>query len=282
MRKGGLTTATYRAGMADPALRELLDVCADVAVSAGRRSLAYFGLKPADLGVEAKGDATPVTIADRAVEDAARELLDKRYPNHTVKGEERDDKPGDPNFTWYVDPIDGTKSFVQGVLLYGLLLACLIDDVPRVGAIYLPALNDLIVAADGEGCWWNGRRSRCSDATDLSQATICAGSITRAIDRSDAYRDLADRAKLNRGWGDAFGYALVATGRAEAMIDPKISPWDCAPMPPILREAGGWAGNWDGEQNIHGPDWLAVSGGLKDEVLATLQKHPSRAGWPRS
>ncbi len=267
--------------MSEPSLRELMDVCADAAVASGRRSLAYFGLKGEQLGVEAKNDATPVTVADRLVEDACREELARRYPNHTIKGEEREDHPGDPRYTWYIDPIDGTKSFVQGVPLYGTLVACLIDDVSRVGAIYLPALDELIIAADGEGCWHNGRRSRCSQVKDLSQATVLAGSITRAIDRSDGYRDLADRAKLNRGWGDAFGYALVATGRAEAMIDPKISPWDCAAMPPIMREAGGWAGNWDGKQDIHGPDWLACGSGVKDEILATLGKHPNRAGWPK-
>ena len=241
--------------MPDPTPRDLLDVAADAAVAAGRRSLAYFGLRPSQLGVEAKSDDTPVTVADRLVEDACRDELARRFPSHTIKGEERPDTPGDPRFTWYIDPIDGTKSFVQGVPLYGTLLACLVDNTPRVGVIYLPALDELVCAADGEGCWHDGRRARVSDVADLKDATILAGSVTRATDRSDAYRDLAGRAKLNRGWGDAFGYALVATGRAEAMIDPKISPWDCAAMPPILREAGGWAGNWDGRQDIHGPDW---------------------------
>ena len=263
----------------DPNPRDLLDVAADAAVAAGRRSLAYFGLRPSQLGVEAKSDDTPVTVADRLVEDACRDLLAARFPTHTIKGEERPDTPGDPRFEWYIDPIDGTKSFVQGVPLFGTLLACLIDGTPRVGVIYLPALDELVCAADGEGCWHDGRRARCSDVTDLKDATILAGSVTRAIDRSDAYRDLASRSKLNRGWGDAFGYALVATGRAEAMIDPKISPWDCAAMPPILREAGGWAGNWDGRQDIHGPDWLAVCGGVKDEILATLRRHPTRETW---
>jgi fructose-1,6-bisphosphatase/inositol monophosphatase family enzyme len=189
------------------------------------------------------------------------------------KGEEILDKPGDDRFTWLIDPIDGTKSFIHGVPLYGTLVACLIEQVPRVGVIYLPALNDLIAAADGEGCFWNGRRARCSDVTRIENATVLAGSITRTIDRSGAFRDLADRARLNRGWGDAFGYALVATGRAEVMLDPKVSPWDCAAMPPIFREAGGWAGNWNGNQDIHGRDWLACCAGLKQEVLATLARH---------
>lgn len=265
--------------MPDPTLRELLDVCSDAAVIAGRRSMAYFGLKSEQLGVEAKGDDTPVTVADRAAEDACREEIARRYPEHTVKGEERADHRGNDDFTWIIDPVDGTKSFVQGVPLFGTLVACVVRGRPSVGAIYLPALDELVCAADGEGCWHNGRRARCSDVTELSKATVVAGSITRAFDRSDAYRDLAGRAKLNRGWGDAFGYALVATGRADLMLDPKIAPWDCAPMPPILREAGGWAGNWDGQQDIHGPDWLAVCGGLKDEVLTTLKQHPTRETW---
>jgi histidinol-phosphatase len=203
-------------------------------------------------------------------------VIARYFPSHSIKGEESPDQPGDDRFTWLIDPIDGTKSFIHGVPLYGTLVACLIDNVPRVGVIYLPALGDTIAAADGEGCCWNGGRARCSDIARIEDATILAGSITRAIDRSGAFRDLADRAKLNRGWGDALGYALVATGRAEVMLDPKVSPWDCAAMPPIFREAGGWAGNWNGNQDIHGRDWVACCAGLKDEVLATLGRHESR------
>ena len=153
-----------------------------------------------------------------------------------------------------------------------------------VGPIDAPEFSSWIcesIIASGEGVpriiqfreLWNGGRARCSNITRIEDATILAGSITRAIDRSGAFRDLADRARLNRGWGDAFGYALVATGRAEVMLDPKVSPWDCAAMPPIFREAGGWAGNWNGDENIYGRDWLACCAGLKPEVLATLSRH---------
>ena len=256
--------------MPDPSLRDLLDVAIDAAHVAGKRTLAHFNTK---LLIETKSDQSPVTIADREAEQVCRDVLARYFPTHTIKGEEIPDKQGDDRFTWLIDPIDGTKSFIHGVPLYGTLLACLIDGKPTVGVIYLPALGDTIAAADGEGCFWSGRRARCSDATHIKDATILAGSITRAIDRSGAFRDLADRAKLNRGWGDAFGYALVATGRAEVMLDPKVSPWDCAAMPPIFREAGGWAGNWNGDQNIYGRDWLACCAGLKGEVLATLARH---------
>lgn len=259
--------------MRDPSFSNLLDVAIDAAHVAGRRTLAHFNTK---LLIETKSDQSPVTIADREAEQVCRDVITRYFPTHTIKGEEGVDQPGDDRFTWFIDPIDGTKSFIHGVPLYGTLVACLVDARPSVGVIYLPALDELVAAADGEGCWWNGRRARCSDVTRIEDATILAGSITRATDRSGAYRDLADRAKLNRGWGDAFGYALVATGRAEVMLDPRISPWDCAPMPPIFREAGGWAGNWDGREDIFGPDWLACCAGMKDEVLATLARHQSR------
>lgn len=262
--------------MTEPTLRQLLDVAIDAAYLAGRRTLAHFN---ADVTVEDKIDQTPVTIADREAEEVCRDAIRRRFADHTILGEEGSDQRGNDAYTWIVDPIDGTKSFIHGVPLYGTLVGCLVNREPSVGVIYLPALDDMIAAADGEGCWWNGRRARCSEVARIEDATILAGSVTRAIDRSDAYRELADRCKLNRGWGDAFGYALVATGRAEVMLDPKISPWDCAPMPPIFREAGGWAGNWDGNQDIHGPDWLACAAGVKDEVLATLGKHPKRQAW---
>ncbi len=257
--------------MPPPSPRQILDVAINAAHAAGRRTLAYFNTR--GLAVEDKPDATPVTIADREAEQVCREAILRYFPSHAIKGEEGDDHAGDDRFTWIIDPIDGTKSFIHGVPLYGTLVACLVDGRPSVGVIYLPALDDLIAAADGEGCFWNGRRTRCSDVARIEDATILAGSVTRAIDRSGAFRDLADRCKLNRGWGDAFGYALVATGRAEAMLDPKISPWDCAAMPPIFREAGGWAGNWDGGEDIYGPDWVACAPGVKAEVLETLARH---------
>jgi histidinol phosphatase-like enzyme (inositol monophosphatase family) len=262
--------------MSSPSLKEMMHVAVEAAHLGGRRTLAHFN---AGVEVEDKADDTPVTVADRDAETAIRGFLSKHYPTHTIVGEEHPDAPGDPDYKWIIDPIDGTKSFIHGVPLYGVLIGCEVRGRPSVGVIHLPVLGETVFAADGEGAYFNGGRARCSAVTKLADATILAGSITRAIDRSNAYRALADRAKLNRGWGDAFGYALVATGRAEIMLDPKIAPWDCSPMPPIMREAGGWAGNWNGEENIHGPDWLAVCAGLKDEILATLKAHPTREAW---
>ena len=258
-------------------LPDLLPRAVECAQLAGRSTLAHFNN---NVAAEYKGDDTPVTVADRNAETLVRDYLAEHFPTHGVAGEEHPDTAGsDPDHQWIVDPIDGTKSFIHGVPLYGVLLAYLHKGTVKAGVIHLPALHETIYAAEGLGAFFNGAPARCSPTTKLEDATIVAGSVTRAVDRSNAYRALADRARLNRGWGDAFGYALVATGRADLMLDPKIAPWDCAPMPIILQEAGGWSGNWNGGQDIHGPDWLAVTSGLKDEVLQTLAAHPARESW---
>jgi histidinol-phosphatase len=254
--------------MAGPSFQHLLDVATEAAYVGGRRTLAYFN---AGVGVESKADATPVTIADREAEVVIRELLAKHFPDHAILGEEHGRSAGNPDYTWIVDPIDGTKSFIHGVPLYGTVVGCVVKGEPRIGAVYLPPLGDMMCAAEGMGATWNGRRARVSDINTLSEATLLAGSITRAIRRSDAYERLAGQVKLNRGWGDVFGYMLVATGRAEIMLDPTISIWDIAGVAPIIREAGGYFGNWKGESTIEGPDAAACNAGIRDVVLDVLK-----------
>jgi myo-inositol-1(or 4)-monophosphatase len=191
--------------------------------------------------------------------------------------EEHGETSGNPDYKWIIDPIDGTKSFIHGVPLYGVLIGVEVRGRPSVGVIYAPGTDELVAAADGLGCTWNGRTSRVSKVDRIEDATVLAGSITRAIARSDAYEKLASRAKLNRGWGDAYGYLLVATGRAEVMLDPVLNPWDCAPLPPILREAGGRFTTWAGEETIWGPDGVATNGALNAHVLSVLGSENRRA-----
>jgi fructose-1,6-bisphosphatase/inositol monophosphatase family enzyme len=134
----------------------------------------------------------------------------------------------------------------------------------------------MVAAAEGLGCTWNGRPCRVSEARHLYDATVLTSSILRCQARSDAFDRLATRTKLQRTWGDAFGYALVATGRAEVMLDPAISVWDCAPMLPILREAGGFFGDWQGNETIHGPDAWGANAGVAAEVLDILRSENRR------
>lgn len=254
-------------------LKDLLNIAAEAAYAGGTRTLAYFN---AGVEVERKGDDTPVTIADREAERVIREVLGRYCPSHAILGEEHGLSEGDADYTWIVDPIDGTKSFIHGVPLYGTVVGCVVKGEPRVGAVYLPPLGDMFLAAEGLGATWNGRACRVSEVSTVEEATVLAGSITRAMARSDAYEKLAGRCRLNRGWGDVFGYMLVASGRAEVMLDPTISIWDIAGVAPIVREAGGWFGNWKGESTIKGPDAAATNGKLRDEVLAVLRDEKRR------
>jgi histidinol-phosphatase len=253
--------------MSEPRLSELLEVAIDAAYRAGKRTLAYFNT---GVSVDRKADATPVTIADREAERILRERIAHYYPDHAILGEEEGETLGNPDFRWILDPIDGTKSFISGIPLYGTLVGIEVRGAPAVGVIYLPALDDMVAAADELGCRWNGRPCRVSSVTDLSEALIVTSSITTCQERSDAFDRLAKATRLQRTWGDASGYALVATGRAEIMMDAAVSPWDVGPMIPILREAGGVFTDWQGKSTIYGKDGVATSAALQQSVLAIL------------
>jgi histidinol phosphatase-like enzyme (inositol monophosphatase family) len=257
-------------------LKDLLAVAADAAYLAGRRTLAYFN---AEVAVETKADATPVTRADREAEQVIRDRVGRFYPDHSILGEEQGESRGrNVNYRWIIDPIDGTKSFIHGVPLYGVLIGVEVRGRPSVGAIYLPATDELVLAADGLGCTWNGRPARVSTVARLEDATITTSSITSSLARSDAFERISARAKLTRAWGDAYGYVLVATGRAEVMIDPRLNPWDCAPLPPILRESGGRFASWSGKDTIWGHDGFATNAALYEPVLEILKSERKKGG----
>ncbi|GMV80127.1 MAG: putative monophosphatase [Planctomycetota bacterium] len=258
---------------AAPSLQELLDAAMEAAYLAGRRTLAYFN---AGVEVETKADATPVTRADREAEQLIRAFVQKRYPGHAIVGEEYGEQAGDANYRWIVDPIDGTKSFVAGVPLYGTLIGIEVYGKAAVGVVYLPAQGEMIAAADGLGCRWNGRPCRVSNVAQLSEASLLTSDVRMCQQRSDAYDRLAAQARLVRTWGDACGYALVATGRADVMLDPAMHPWDCAPLLPILQEAGGHFATWQGEATIRGKDAFATNAALYDEVLSVLKSEQPR------
>ncbi|MEW6752536.1 MAG: inositol monophosphatase family protein [Candidatus Latescibacterota bacterium] len=251
-------------------LRRRLEVAVEAAWQAGRLTLRYF-----QAGVEAewKADASPVSVADREAEKRLRVVLQAAFPDDGICGEEFGEEPGRSGYRWYVDPIDGTQSFLQGVPLYGVLVAAEGPSGVEVGAVYLPALDEMVWAGRGEGCYWNGRRARVSDVGDLGQATLCYTSWPSFArqGRSAAWQHLAQAARLVRGWGDCYGHVLVATGRAEASFDPVMSPWDCGPLLPILEEAGGTFTDWDGRPTIHGRDAFSTNGHILGAVLTRLR-----------
>ena len=252
-------------------LRSYLDFAIETAYEAGRLTMGYF---QTSLQPDMKKDRSPVTIADRKAEMLLRARIESRYPRHAILGEEYGTKDiAGSTHRWLIDPIDGTNSFVRGVPLYAVLLGLEIEGVVQVGVAYFPALDELIAAATGEGCWWNGRRARVSQVSRLEQAVVAftdAANFARH-GRAEAWARIAQATYYRAGWGDAYGHLLVATGRAEIMLDPIMNTWDCGPFPPILQEAGGFFGDWQGKATVNGGEALSTTQLLLPDVLALLQ-----------
>ncbi len=253
-------------------LREYLDFATRVAYEAGRLTLGYF---QRSIGTTWKADDSPVTIADREAEASIREQIATHFPDHAIVGEEFGSSGAeDATHRWFIDPIDGTKSFICGVPLYSVLLGLEINGRVEVGVANFPALNEMVAAASGAGCWWNGRPARVSKQTDLARsfvAHIDTASFERvSVAKGLAWSRLQQASYYNAGWCDAYGYLLVATGRVDVMLDPIMNVHDCAPFPVILREAGGFFGDWQGNETIHAGEALATNVQLLPEVVEIL------------
>ncbi len=250
-----------------PNLRDYLETCIDAAYLGGKRTLAYFNT---GVMVETKNNDTPVTVADREAEMVIRERIKRDYASHSIIGEEAGLEVGAADMRWIIDPLDGTKSFIRGAPLYGTLVALEIEGVASVGAVYLPVQNEMLYAAKGMGAFLNGRIARVSSTKNLEEATLLTTSSESCRKRGGQYDHLAARVHLTRGWGDCFGYVLVATGRADIMLDAGMNVWDCAPMQPILEEAGGHFTTWAGVPTIHGSDAVGTNDALHHQVLELL------------
>lgn len=253
-------------------LADFLSFAEKTAREAGALTLEYFLTDGAR--AEFKSDDTPVTIADRKAEELIRRRIAETYPDHQIVGEEYGATEGTSDYRWIIDPIDGTKSFVHGVPLYAVLIALEIKGKMEVGCAYFPALDEIISAATGLGAHWNGKPCRVSDVASIDRA-VCAHIDTAYFGKNgkgEAWGRLQKAVYYNAGWCDAYGYLLVATGRAEIMLDPVMAVWDCGPFPPIFKEAGGYFGDWSGnEGRIDGGEALATNAALRDEVVAILK-----------
>lgn len=255
----------------------------DVVQAAGRHTLHHF--RQSDLVVDAKSDDSPVTIADREAEQLVRQQIRERFPDDTVQGEEFAEQSGSSVYRWIVDPIDGTKSFVCGVPLYSTLLALELNDKPLGGAIFIPAMGELIVAAMGHGSWYRhtGRfpgddpgdwtPAKVSQKSAMDEAVFVTSQVDSFANRGagTVYQELEKAAWITRSWGDGYGYLLVATGRAEMMVDPICSAWDVAAILPVLVEAGGKFTDWRGNPTTRGGDGVGTNGLLHSDVIKILQ-----------
>lgn len=253
---------------ADPVLKDLLAIALQAAAIA--RDI-IMPLYDSGFGVEFKSDGTPVTDADRRAEAAIRDFLARECPSHGVLGEEYGETPGSGPYRWLLDPIDGTKSFVHHVPLFGTLIALERSGDPVVGVIACHALGETASAASGFGAHLNGNPIHVSGVRSVADATVLTTSIQGLQialgDGLDAFLPLP---KLLRTWGDCYGYLQVACGRADAMLDPVMNPWDAAALFPIIREAGGAITTWGGDPVV-GESVAASNGALHAELLASLR-----------
>ncbi|MBA3890338.1 MAG: histidinol-phosphatase [Gemmatimonadaceae bacterium] len=248
----------------------LLEAVAEVARIAGAAAMKHFKSR---ISVDVKEDGSPVTIADREAETAAREWIRKRFPRDGILGEEFGTEREDAACRWLLDPIDGTKSFVAGVPLWGSMVAVAAGDRVLAGAVCFPGVDETIVAAPGAGCWWNGSRCHVSDVSELSQAVLLTTDdrFPDRPERVEQWRALTRRARVSRTWGDCYGYLLVATGRAEAMVDPVLAPWDSAALQPLIVEAGGVFSNWEGLPTAFGGSAVATNAALAAGIREALR-----------
>lgn len=253
-------------------LDEYLTFAESLAREAGQLTLRYFRGRAADLAIEQKADQTPVTIADRETEQLIRARIAECYPDHGILGEEYDELNPGAAWRWVVDPIDGTKAFIHGIPLYSVLLALEFEGVARLGVIHNPALDETVAAAAGLGCSFNGQPCHVSATTELAAAWLQTTDYADlAKSRPRLCAELLGRVGHARTWGDAYGYLLVATGRADIMIDPIMSPWDVAPMRPIIEEAGGLITDLDGNDSNDMRHTLVANPVLHAQVLELVK-----------
>ena len=251
-------------------LQELLDFAVMLARGAGEITLKHFRKQPQ---TSTKSDGSYVTIADREAESYLRRQIAERFPDDGILGEEEGELHGRSGRRWILDPIDGTFAFVHGVPFYGVLIALEIENETSVGVVNIPALGEIVSAANGCGCFLNGEPARVSATPRLDEALLLCTDF-KAADKhgfGPATERLQQRAKVSRTWGDCYGYVLVATGRADVMLDPIMNLWDCAPLLPIMEEAGGTFTDWRGVRTANGGNSIATNGLLFEEVMKVVE-----------
>jgi histidinol phosphatase-like enzyme (inositol monophosphatase family) len=255
-------------------LPQLLEFSVNLAREAGAITEYYF---KGTVSPDRKADNSFVTVADREAERQLRKSIEQVFPDDAILGEEEAEKQGSSGRRWIIDPIDGTYSFVHGVPFYGVMIGLEIEEEPVLGVVNLPALNEIIYAASGLGCFWNHQPARVSSTPALAESLLLATDFSSQIENKigSALEDLRLKANASRTWGDCYGHVLVATGRADVMLDPVMNIWDCAALLPIIEEAGGTFTDWCGQRTIRGGNAISTNGVLFQEVMETIRKAES-------
>ena len=223
------------------------------------------------MNIEHKEDSSPVTLADKNAEEAMRRAIVEEYPEHGIIGEEFGSYKEDAEYKWVLDPIDGTKSFICGVLSFGTLIALLKNDEPILGVINQPILNEFLIG-DNKTTFINNKPTSVRNCKDISDAVLLTTDHINIEEYQnlEKFEKLIRKVKLYRGWGDCYGYYLLATGFADVMIDPIMSFWDTMALIPIIKGAGGIITDYKGDDPVNGSSIIATSPGIHSQVIKCL------------
>lgn len=249
----------------------MLEFAENLARQAGRITMEYFG-RPIE--VDLKADESPVTVADRQTEAFIRREIERKFPDHGILGEEEGSTRPEASHQWIVDPIDGTKSFIRGVPLYGVMIALEIEGRSSIGVIHHPPLDLLISAQAGHGTHLNGRPVRVREARSAAETCILSTNFAPFLNERPGFcAALARRFPMQRTWGDCYGYTMVASGQAQAMLDAAMNRWDLAALMPIIEEAGGVLTDLNGVRTNTGKHCVAGTPEVHAQMLELLS-HP--------
>jgi histidinol-phosphatase len=254
----------------NPDWRARYEVAVEAARQAGQLALRYFDT---GLTVEWKQDQSPVTVADREAEALLRGTLLGRFPQDGFLGEESGHAVGSSGFRWVIDPVDGTRNFVRGIPIWATLIGLEYQGEQIAGVADVPTLGQTYRALKGDGAYRNEQRIRVSDTAELSRAQLFYSSLSWFVKagRRDAFLNLAEHTERQRGFGDFYGFVLVAQGSGELMVEHGCHYWDLAATKAIVEEAGGRFTDWEGKTDLSRPDVIASNGRLHDTALRILQ-----------
>ena len=257
--------------MPDP-LQDRLTLALEAADAAGKITLEHFAHP--DLAIETKSDGSPVTEIDRAAETTIRNLIKTAFPDDAIQGEEHANTPGTSGYNWIIDPIDGTYSYIHAVPLYGTLIGLEHNNQLALGVIHMPALDETVYAATGLGAWHRRGAAdpvpaRVSRTKTLADALVITTSsyYFRDTGTVSVFDRINRTAGHTRGWSDCYAAVLLATGRADAVIEPLVHPWDIAALFAIIHEAGGVATDWTGAPSIHSRNAIMSNGQFHADLL---------------
>jgi len=251
-------------------LDTLRKAAVEIAGIGGDSTLNFF---KQTFDLEFKKDKSPVTNADRNAEMLMREAIKSRFPDHGIIGEEFGRERDNADVVWVLDPIDGTQSFIHGVPFYTTLIGILIEGKPEVGVIYAPALNEMVSAATGGGCYLNRKKTSVRRCNKLSDATFLTTDMEHVYEHGyvQQFEKLLKETRIHRTWGDAYGHMMVATGRADIMFDPILNLWDAAALLPIVKEAGGSYFDVNGNESVTSGSAISANPSLKNSILSFFE-----------